>query len=98
MGSILGTPAYMSPEQAKGQRVDKRSDIWAFGCVLFEMLTGHRAFAGDTAAEVVANVLTRQPDWNRLPRGTPGPLTHLIRRCVETGHGAWRERGRRRLG
>ena len=71
MGSILGTPAYMSPEQAKGRLVDKRSDIWAFGCVLFEMLTGHPAFEGDTGTEIIANVLTRQPDWNRLPRRYP---------------------------
>jgi serine/threonine protein kinase len=66
LGSILGTPAYMAPEQAKGRLVDKRADIWAFGCVLFEMLTGHRAFGGDTATEVLANALTREPDWNRL--------------------------------
>ena len=83
MGSILGTPAYMSPEQAKGRLVDKRSDIWAFGCVLFEMLTGHPAFEGDTGTEIIANVLTRQPDWNRLPRRTPAPLRHLIHRCLE---------------
>jgi WD40-like Beta Propeller Repeat/Protein kinase domain len=73
----------MAPEQAKGKLVDRRCDIWAFGCVLFEMLTGHPPFEGDSATEVVANVLTQQPGWNRLPGGTPQPLIHLIRRCLD---------------
>src|SRR4029453_11319454 len=66
-GMILGTAAYMSPEQAKGRAVDKRSDIWAFGCVLFEMLTGKSAFAGEGVSETMARVIEREPDWNLLP-------------------------------
>jgi eukaryotic-like serine/threonine-protein kinase len=73
----------MSPEQAKGKTVDKRGDIWAFGCVLFEMLSGRPVFAGDTPTEVVANVLTRQPHWDALPAGLPAPITRVIRRCLE---------------
>src|SRR2546428_194024 len=69
-GMILGTAAYMSPEQARGKGVDKRSDIWAFGAVLFEMLTGARAFAGDDVSDVLASVLAREPDWARLPPAT----------------------------
>lgn len=83
LGVILGTAAYMSPEQAKGKTVDKRADIWAFGCVLFEMLSGRPAFAGDTATEVIANVLTRQPQWDALPAGLPAPIQRVIRRCLE---------------
>src|SRR5204862_3856962 len=67
VGMILGTAAYMSPEQARGKPVDKRADIWAFGCVLYEMLTGQRAFAGDDVTEVLASVLAREPDWALLP-------------------------------
>ena len=70
-GIILGTAAYMSPEQAKGRPVDKRADIWAFGCVLYEMLTGRRAFAGDDVSETLAAVLKSEPDWTRLPADTP---------------------------
>ena len=66
-GMILGTAAYMSPEQARGKTLDKRTDIWAFGCVLYEMLTGTRAFAGDDVSDVLASVLAREPDWTRLP-------------------------------
>src|SRR6185295_14709070 len=71
MGMILGTAAYMSPEQAKGRAVDKRADIWAFGCVLFEMLAGTRVFAGEDMADVLAHVLTREPDWAALPASLP---------------------------
>jgi Tol biopolymer transport system component len=78
-----GTPAYMSPEQARGQAVDKRTDMWAFGCVLFEMLTGERAFAGDRTSDVIARVLERAPDLNRLPPHTPPAIQRLIRRCLE---------------
>ena len=66
-GMIVGTAAYMSPEQANGKEADRSSDVWAFGCVLFEMLTGHRAFGGDTVSEILANVLKTEPAWQRLP-------------------------------
>jgi Tol biopolymer transport system component len=81
-GVILGTAAYMSPEQARGQPVDKRSDIWAFGCVVYEMLTGVRAFAGETISDTLAALLTREPDWSRLPAATPPPLRRLMRECL----------------
>ena len=70
-GVVMGTPAYMSPEQARGQTVDARSDIWAFGCVLFEMLTGRPAFAGETTTDVLAKILEGQPNWDLLPPETP---------------------------
>jgi len=79
-GMILGTPAYMSPEQARGQAVDKRTDIWAFGCVLYEMLTGHRAFE---PSSTLATALRSEPDWTRLPGNTPPWLRILIERCLE---------------
>ncbi len=82
-GMILGTAAYMSPEQAKGRAVDKRSDVWAFGVVLYEMLTGQRLFKGDDVSEVLASVLTRQPDWTMLPVDTPALVRRLLRRCLE---------------
>jgi Tol biopolymer transport system component len=82
-GTIVGTAAYMSPEQARGQTVDKRADIWAFGCVLYEMLTGKPAFSGATASDVMANVLQREPEWNALPAAAPPPLKRLIARCLE---------------
>ena len=81
-GVILGTAAYMSPEQARGKAVDKRADIWAFGCVLFEMLTGKRAFDGETASDVLAAVLTREPDLASLPAGTPASVRELVARCL----------------
>ncbi len=80
-GRILGTPAYMSPEQARGAPVDKRTDIWAFGCVLFEMLSGRRAFEGNTVADTLARVLEREPDWTILPAATPDAIRTLLRRC-----------------
>jgi Tol biopolymer transport system component/tRNA A-37 threonylcarbamoyl transferase component Bud32 len=83
MGMILGTAAYMSPEQARGKMVDKRVDIWAFGCVLFEMLTGRRAFRGEDVADTLANVLKAEPDWTALPATTPVPIRTLLRRCLE---------------
>jgi serine/threonine-protein kinase len=82
-GMLLGTVAYMSPEQARGQAVDKRTDIWAFGCVLFEMLTGQAAFAGQTVSDMVARIIEREPDWSRLPSTTPANVRHLLRRCLE---------------
>jgi len=83
VGVLLGTAAYMSPEQAKGRPADKRSDIWAFGCVLFEMLTGKRAFDGEDVSETLAAVIKGEPDWNRLPANTPAPVRRLLRRCLE---------------
>lgn len=82
-GMILGTAAYMSPEQARGQVVDKRTDIWAFGCVLYEVLTGRPAFARDTVSDTIAAVLTREPDWAALPSTTPPDLSRLLKRCLE---------------
>jgi eukaryotic-like serine/threonine-protein kinase len=80
---VIGTPAYMSPEQARGQAVDKRTDIWAFGCVLFEMLTGRPAFAGPTITDTLAAVIEREPDWALLAVATPASLQRLLRRCLE---------------
>jgi eukaryotic-like serine/threonine-protein kinase len=82
MGMILGTAAYMSPEQAKGKPADKRSDIWAFGCVLYEMLTGSRTFEGEEVAEVLAAVMRAEPDWSRLPANTPAAIHRLLRRSL----------------
>jgi serine/threonine-protein kinase len=81
-GMILGTAAYMSPEQAKGRAADKRSDVWAFGCVLFEMLSGRRAFEGEDASDTIAGVLRGEPDWNALPAATPPVIHRLLRRCL----------------
>jgi eukaryotic-like serine/threonine-protein kinase len=82
-GVILGTAAYMAPEQAKGKVVDKRADIWAFGCVLFEMLTGKRAFRGDDTTDIITSVMRDTPDWHALPPATPSSIRTLLRRCVE---------------
>jgi serine/threonine protein kinase/WD40 repeat protein len=82
-GVILGTAAYMSPEQAKGKAVDKRADIWAFGCILYECLTGKRAFEGETITETLAAVLKNEPDWQALPDGTPPNIHFVLRRCLE---------------
>jgi len=82
-GSVLGTAAYMSPEQARGQTVDKRTDIWAFGCVLFEMLTGRRVFEGDSVADTLALVIAKEPEWNILPRQVPPVINALLRRCLQ---------------
>jgi serine/threonine protein kinase len=83
VGVLLGTAAYMSPEQARGKPVDKRSDIWAFGAVLLETLTGRKAFGGDTITDMIAAVVAREPEWERLPAGTPKAVTRLLRRCLE---------------
>ncbi len=83
MGMILGTAAYMSPEQARGKPVDKRADIWAFGVVLYEMLSRSRMFAGETVSDVIAAVLTREIDWAALPAATPAPVRRLLARCLE---------------
>jgi serine/threonine-protein kinase len=82
-GVVLGTAAYMSPEQARGRPVDKRTDIWAFGCVLFEMLSGRRPFAGETLSDTIAGILTLEPDWKCLPADLPANLKVLLRRCLE---------------
>jgi len=81
-GVVLGTAAYMAPEQARGRPVDKRADIWAFGCVLFELLTGRQAFAGETVTDLFVAVLEREPSWDRLPVGTPDGVRRLARRCL----------------
>ena len=82
-GVILGTAGYMSPEQARGQVVDKRADIWAFGCVLYEMLAGRRLFDGASTTDALAAVLTTEPDWTRLPPATPPGVQSLLRRCLQ---------------
>ncbi len=81
-GVILGTASYMSPEQARGKPVDRRADIWAFGCVLYEMLTGTRLFRGETVSDILAGVLKTEPDWDELPAATPGPVRRVLRRCL----------------
>jgi serine/threonine protein kinase len=87
LGAIMGTAPYMSPEQARGKPIDKRTDIWAFGCVLYEMLTGRRAFAGDEVAETIAAILAREPDWSALPPATPRSIHRLLRRCLTKDRG-----------
>jgi len=82
-GVILGTAAYMSPEQARGRPIDKRTDIWSFGCVLYEMLTGRRAFAGDTTSDLIAAILERTPDLALLPAAAPPRVRHVLGRCLE---------------
>jgi serine/threonine-protein kinase len=81
-GIILGTAAYMAPEQARGKAVDKRADIWAFGCVLYELLTGRRAFDGDDMSTTLAAVLKTDPDWSALPPATPPRISRLLGRCL----------------
>jgi len=83
MGMIIGTAAYMAPEQARGKAVDRRADIWAFGVVLYEMLTGRRAFEGDDISEVLASVLKTEPDWSAVPTDAPPAVRRLLRRCLE---------------
>ena len=83
VGVIVGTAAYMSPEQAKGRAIDRRADIWAFGCVLYEMLAGRAAFAGGSMSEIVSEVLKTEPDWQRLSPGTPPAIRRLLGRCLQ---------------
>ena len=80
---ILGTVAYMSPEQAAGKAADKRSDLWAFGVVVLEMLTGEAVFTGDTESDVLAAVRKTEPDWSKLPADTPAAIRALLRGCLE---------------
>ncbi len=82
-GIILGTAAYMSPEQAKGKPLDRRADIWAFGVVLYEMLTGRRGYTGETASDVFARILEREPDWTALPAAVPPTIRELLHRCLQ---------------
>src|SRR5437867_5555978 len=85
-GVVMGTPAYMSPQQAKGQNANRNSDVWAFGCVLYEMLTGCAVFKGETVSEILVGVLKAEPDWQRLPVETPVPIRRLLRRCLQKDH------------
>ena len=82
-GVILGTAAYMSPEQARGKLLDRRTDIWSFGCVLYEILTGRSPFLGETLSDTIAKVLGHEPDWQALPTDTPALLRRLLRRCLD---------------
>ncbi len=82
-GIILGTAAYMAPEQARGHAVDRRADIWAFGCVMYEMVTGRRAFGGDNVTDTIAAVIRGEPDWGALPGDTPASIRRLLRRCLQ---------------
>jgi Tol biopolymer transport system component len=86
-GEIAGTPAYMSPEQLRGQALDRRVDIWAFGCILFEMLTRRAPFAGDTTSDLAVSILDREPDWRALPPDVPLHVRHLVRRCLQKDRG-----------
>ena len=82
-GRVIGTPAYMSPEQARGKLADKRSDIWSFGCVLYEMLTGKVPFKGETISDTLANILQTEPNWQALPDSTPANIRSLLRHCLK---------------
>src|SRR5262249_49892008 len=82
-GMIFGTAAYMSPEQARGEAIDKRTDIWAFGCVMYEILTGQPAFPGTIIDDILTAVLNQDPDWSLLPSETPADVVKLLRKCLE---------------
>ena len=82
-GRVIGTPAYMSPEQARGKSTDHRTDIWSFGCITFQMLTGKLPFEGETATDTLARIIEREPDWEMLPQDTPSNIRVLLRRCLE---------------
>jgi eukaryotic-like serine/threonine-protein kinase len=83
VGVLIGTAAYMAPEQVRGRTIDQRVDIWAFGCVLYEMLTGARAFGGAEVTETLGLVVTTEPDWTKLPPTTPASLQRLLNRCLD---------------
>jgi Tol biopolymer transport system component len=87
LGALMGTAGYMAPEQARGEPADRRADIWAFGCVLFEMLSGRQAFAGATLSDILVATLQSEPDWTRLPAATPHGIRRLVRRCLEKDPG-----------
>lgn len=98
VGVLLGTAAYMAPEQARGKAVDKRADIWAFGCVLYEILTGKCAFRGDETADIIVNILSKDPDWGQLPASTAPSLRQLLARClVKDPRQRWRDIGDARI-
>jgi len=82
-GRVMGTPAYMSPEQARGKPMDHRTDIWSFGCIMYEMLTGRLPFEGETATDILARIIEREPDWQALPQETPANIRVLLRHCLE---------------
>ena len=82
-GVFLGTAAYMSPEQARGKAVDKRADIWAFGCVLYELVVGKRVFDGESLTDALAAVVRAEPNWSALPKSTPASIRRLLKRCLE---------------
>jgi Tol biopolymer transport system component len=82
-GMVLGTPTYMSPEQARGKPVDRRTDVWAFGCVLYECLTGRRVFEGESLTDILAGIVQSEPDWTRLPADVPAEVRALLRRCLD---------------
>ena len=88
LGVILGTPRYMSPEQARGQDVDWRTDVWSFGCVLYELLTGRHALAGESVSDILVSILEREPEYDALPAGTPLQLRRLIQRCLKKDRAA----------
>ena len=87
IGTLLGTAAYMSPEQARGLPIDTRTDVWAFGCVLFEMLTGRKAFGGDSTSDSISRILEREPDWPALPKSTPAGARALLQKCLRKDQG-----------
>ena len=98
VGVLLGTAAYMAPEQARGRVVDKRADIWAFGCVLYEALTGTRAFGGDDTTDVIVSIVSKEPDWARLPSSIAPSLRQLLARCLAKDlQACTRARSRRRV-
>ena len=83
MGMVIGTAAYMAPEQAKGKQLDKRADVWAFGAVVYEMLTGQKPFVGDDVSDTLALVLKFEPEWDALPPDTPPRVRQLIQTCLQ---------------
>src|SRR5262245_22085113 len=86
-GEIVGTPEFMSPEQARGKETDRRTDVWAFGCILYESLSGKRAFTGETVPDAVSAILSQEPDWSALPARTPPRIRELLARCLEKDNG-----------